>query len=135
MCVSTCYTMTDQSDYSKRLTYQPDLITYQPTSDLHVFYNVIYTAHQFEYYFLEPQTMDKHTVPTLAGFSRETTVASFSLIFAQIKVYPVVPQPLQLVRMLLRLSTHSRLGEGLAMFRSAATSVCSSNVRGSKISN
>ena len=51
------------------------------------------------------------------GFSREFAT------FTRTKLHPVVPPPLKLVRMLLCLSTHSQLGEGLAISRSAATSV------------
>ena len=81
--------------------------------------------------------MDEHSVPTLAmdefdWILSRTSSGEFFATFAQTKLHPVVPPPLKLVHMLLCLSTHSRLGEGLAISRSTDTSICLSTIRGSK---
>ena len=81
--------------------------------------------------------MDEHNVPTLAmdEFDWILSRTSGGELFARTKLHPVVPPPLKLVRMLLCLSTHSRLGEGLAIPFRCYQRMFVHIVRGSKISN
>ena len=57
--------------------------------------------------------MDEHCVPTLAMDEFDWILSRTSSV-ARTKLHPVIPPPLKLVRILLCLSTHSWLGEGLA---------------------
>ena len=73
---------------------------YIPFLNLLVNLQVIYTARQFECYFLEPRMMDEH-VYTYTGNGRIRLDSLANQQLCRTKLHPVVPSPLKLVRMLL----------------------------------